>query len=493
MHTYEGVEFGMSTESKERVGAALFDAAFWRVTAALTCLVFSVGLMNQVVFPLFDPTFMFARDISVTANALFMVVVALLAVFKPRMLKLERVAEVAVAACLIIGAIALLPALSMSNAPLLVVSSCLFAVGRAGVTIMMGLAATGFSARKASACIGIAFTIRLALELLVWQAPVVAGVTLFLVLPLVAFALTVGIARPLVLEIAQSEAPADVAITQPTTFLPLASQFFICLMLFSMAFGFALRFGEVGGVPIANMIGVFPVALLTVYSLACKRSFSADLVVQVSVLLVAAGFFLATASPATSYVTANALLSTGNTLFEMVAWLVLIMLAGRNRKNALAVFAWGRGLGGFGTLVGAAIGMLSNMFVDVNPGLFVFVPCALMLVVVGYALIGMRSFSFSSAIEGVTETPSRSEMTAVSEASASEVSLSQKCRGVAEEYGLSPRELEVLELLAEGRDRAYIEEELVISRNTVKAHVKHIYAKLDIHSHQDLIALVHGD
>jgi DNA-binding NarL/FixJ family response regulator len=58
---------------------------------------------------------------------------------------------------------------------------------------------------------------------------------------------------------------------------------------------------------------------------------------------------------------------------------------------------------------------------------------------------------------------------------------------------LSPRELEVLKMLARGRDRAYIEEKLVVSRNTVKAHVKHIYAKLGIHSHQDLIALVQGE
>lgn len=45
-------------------------------------------------------------------------------------------------------------------------------------------------------------------------------------------------------------------------------------------------------------------------------------------------------------------------------------------------------------------------------------------------------------------------------------------------------------MLARGRDRAYIQEQLVVSRNTVKAHVKHVYAKLDIHTHQDLIDLV---
>ncbi len=47
-------------------------------------------------------------------------------------------------------------------------------------------------------------------------------------------------------------------------------------------------------------------------------------------------------------------------------------------------------------------------------------------------------------------------------------------------------------MLARGRDRAYIEEALVVSRNTVKAHVKHVYAKLGIHSHQELIDLVEG-
>ena len=59
-----------------------------------------------------------------------------------------------------------------------------------------------------------------------------------------------------------------------------------------------------------------------------------------------------------------------------------------------------------------------------------------------------------------------------------------------ERFGLSPREREVFAMLARGRDRAYIEKRLMVSRNTVKTHVKHIYAKVGIHSHQDLIDLV---
>ena len=75
-------------------------------------------------------------------------------------------------------------------------------------------------------------------------------------------------------------------------------------------------------------------------------------------------------------------------------------------------------------------------------------------------------------------------------AAAPKATFDERCCAIASQYGLTPRELEVFQMLARGRDRTYIQEQLVVSRNTVKTHVKHIYAKLDIHSHQDLIDLV---
>ena len=58
------------------------------------------------------------------------------------------------------------------------------------------------------------------------------------------------------------------------------------------------------------------------------------------------------------------------------------------------------------------------------------------------------------------------------------------------EFQLSQRELEVLRLLAEGRSAKYVSEELVISFNTARSHIRHIYEKLDVHSKQELISLV---
>ena len=66
------------------------------------------------------------------------------------------------------------------------------------------------------------------------------------------------------------------------------------------------------------------------------------------------------------------------------------------------------------------------------------------------------------------------------------------CHRIATEKGLSEREEEVFRLLCRGRSRPYIAEALVISENTVRSHVKHIYQKLDVHSKQDLIDLVNA-
>ena len=61
---------------------------------------------------------------------------------------------------------------------------------------------------------------------------------------------------------------------------------------------------------------------------------------------------------------------------------------------------------------------------------------------------------------------------------------------IAHEHGLTPRETEVFALLARGRSIPYVRDALVISRETAATHAKHIYAKLDVHSRQELIDLV---
>ena len=60
---------------------------------------------------------------------------------------------------------------------------------------------------------------------------------------------------------------------------------------------------------------------------------------------------------------------------------------------------------------------------------------------------------------------------------------------IAERYGLTKREREVLEPFVAGRDSGWIREQLGISRDTVNTHLKHIYAKVGIHSKRELLDL----
>lgn len=69
--------------------------------------------------------------------------------------------------------------------------------------------------------------------------------------------------------------------------------------------------------------------------------------------------------------------------------------------------------------------------------------------------------------------------------------LSARILELAERSGLTPRETEVFDLLVRGRSIPYVRDALVISRETAATHAKHVYAKLDVHSRQELIDLVH--
>jgi DNA-binding CsgD family transcriptional regulator len=63
------------------------------------------------------------------------------------------------------------------------------------------------------------------------------------------------------------------------------------------------------------------------------------------------------------------------------------------------------------------------------------------------------------------------------------------CQTLGEQNGLSPREVEVLELLSRGHGSKYIQNVLFISEGTVKTHTSNIYRKLDITVREDLLAI----
>lgn len=71
-----------------------------------------------------------------------------------------------------------------------------------------------------------------------------------------------------------------------------------------------------------------------------------------------------------------------------------------------------------------------------------------------------------------------------------ETNMEEVCAKVAEEYGLTRREAEVLTIMAAGYSMPYIQEKLCIERGTVTSHCSHIYQKLGVHKRDELYDLL---
>lgn len=65
------------------------------------------------------------------------------------------------------------------------------------------------------------------------------------------------------------------------------------------------------------------------------------------------------------------------------------------------------------------------------------------------------------------------------------------CQRLAIEGGLTPRELEALQVLALGYDVARVQRDLNVSEGTALTHKRHVYQKLGVHTRSELLDLVH--
>ncbi len=451
-------------------------------TIALTLSLASTGLMNVAVFPLFDSIFMFARDISVTASALGFVAVGAIYWRTPQWLPPHRF-RLIIFGSLILGGLLLAAGLGLASPALLIGGSALFSLGRALCTLTVGLMIATLPTKQvaSSICVGC-----LAQFIIGGLSPSLTtlSVGLYILFPLIAAAIAFPSSVPVLKESALAAPSHDWAIIRPNSFLAPFSALFICLFLFHMAFGFSLRFEEVAGVPRSSILSALPAFLGCIYVIGFHRRFPADLSVQVSGLIVVAGLLLASTGQSAYARGAVTLLNAGNALFDLTSILALIAIAARNLYGAPTVIAWGFGVSSLGSLVGAALGMITNASAQADGALSFVIAAVMLLLFTAYLVIGMKHFSFKEVIDGVESLDPGAVVTSPQD------QFNERCNGIAQTYGLTPRETEIFAMLARGRNSEYIQETLVVSRNTVKAHVKHIYAKLDIHSHQELIDLV---
>lgn len=167
--------------------------------------------------------------------------------------------------------------------------------------------------------------------------------------------------------------------------------------------------------------------------------------------------------------------------FNVMIWMLLADIASTYRFSSIMVFGIGWGMVTLGVLLGSTVGQFLTSLAPFSPqALSLIALLATLAVLVSYMFI------FSERDLITLTKPEKPEDTE------RKVRFYDRCMNIAEEYKLSPKEIEIMILFAKGRSSARIQEELYISRGTCTTHLRHIYQKMDVHDKQEFLDLIEG-
>ena len=509
-------------DTTERVAAP----ATLRVCAALTLELLSSFIVNTMLFPNVALVMPVAREISTYSGAAFSIAVAVAAYVRPSLMR-EGVWSAACLASTVGAAILLYLGVLTNNTTLLLLGAPFGGLGSAWLAVLIGVGLANLGAARAMLAVPAGFVLEYAFRcgLMALGLPSSMGLaTIAFVAALVASYLFIRHdARAILESVHDSTAPNVLNITSPSSYVSFSSLAFVSILLFNIACGFALGGASSASSVAGALISFIPVTIALVV-VVVRGSISTDALYRGSMLLVFAGLLttplllfggLLTTPPllfggADSFnmQAHGTLLSAGSDLFNVLMYCFIAAVGARNKLGAVAVSASILATQWLGIGIGAPVAQLVDGISESNATVAAWITMAITFAFVAYNYVGMRNYSFAETIEGITPAHTESLMkNASGEEAAAQLAeeaepaegLQQKsddtafktaCAAVAEKHRLTARETEVFELLARGRTSPVIQEKLVLSHNTVKTHVRHIYAKLDVHSQQELISMV---
>ncbi len=440
----------------------------------------SIRLSNTALYPLFDAVMPLARDVNVGTGVVVSLLVVLAALHRPHLLRAKALGAGCVA-CALAGSALMAAGIAASSPALLCAGAVLRSLGGTWLTLLVTIACCDLPERWMLAGVPAA---SLAGYALAWGAASLsqqAALGLWAAAPLVMYLCCRTGANRLVENIAAAPAQDDAQLMRPASYLPFTNRMFVCMFLATAILGFNLRLGPVEGGASSPLAGVVVLAGLALGGWFGTHGRLYDTAFRIGVVLSVAAFL---AMPLTGYLAVSQnLLTAASACFDTVFTLVMVAAARRNRLSALTVLAWGSTMSTLGSIVGANLGA----FVAAGTaGQVAFLASGTAATAfVAYVLLGLADFSFADTIAGI-EPVQPLQVPQLSDAERFE----NACARLSQAHSLTPRESEVFALLARGRNNAFVQEELTLTRNTVKVYIKHVYAKLGVHSQQELIDLV---
>jgi len=205
----------------------------------------------------------------------------------------------------------------------------------------------------------------------------------------------------------------------------------------------------------------------------------------------------------------SSIILAGSNCFDIFTWLGLSDIAHRRGIAPLRVFGLGRAANTGGITTGWIVSYLalSQTGMAESPLLAISILMVFVLILTATFVFGEKDLpAEGEPVPGAGDgllpiAASSAAASAVTEAASSGAAQNgghdghdghwrQRCGRLASDCGLSPREEEVMVLLAKGHGVEHIQETLAVTRSTAKAHCNHVYRKIGVHCREDLIELV---
>lgn len=467
----------------------------WLVAcAALAIYQMARWNLNTWVYPTFHETLPLAREVATVVEVLACCALIALILGFSRAGAVVLAVQKLVPFLLLVGLGFFWMGVRTGLPVLLVAGALLYGVGGPWLYISAAATLIDLKPMPALLAVGVSMAAQYAVAALVFPLALTAaaGVAAQGALCLLCLGLAWGRVRRVIVGPKDRADPPIALFMNPRSFIPASHPLFTSILLSGIVCGIALTYGSDSSIPVQAPLGAVPLLVilcLALFFLGRHRALDA-LYIGAAILVLAGLVFFCPALFSAGYSEfarqlPNLLFGAGANCLLALALLVSGAIGRRNPADFFRIAALYAGSICLGILGGATVGHGLNLLL---PRHLEAVAWGFSLAAVAFACYNfllLRSFSFDDVVSHVrpVDTP---RIVPPSE------SFDDRCRAIVEAFALTPREAEILQFYARGRSTAVVQEELVLSYNTVKTHVRNLYRKTDVHSQQELIDLVDG-
>jgi DNA-binding CsgD family transcriptional regulator len=378
-----------------------------------------------------------------------------------------------------------------------VLGTCVFALGNALLVTMWGERWCTLATGKVGRCLYASYLVGILVCLVVGAAPLGVGVAVVAACPAFSVAVLVK---------AQKEPSREVPGPLPAAHPPLARPL-VGAVLLNVVWGMglptvlaAVSSAEAtagarmtaGATTFLGLVTAFAIlAVLVMYLVAVKPESESLALFKPAFVLLPAGFLLCLVDPwlaSLGYGVATA----GGACLDMLLMLVATDMAFATKRPVALTLGLAMGVSRSGTLAGqcAYSAFLAGTTAPIQSALAIYVLVVLLCVA---GLCSQANLEALYRVEAVRQGSGCGGEKPGEPGCGGErglLAVDEVCAAVEARCALTPREGQILRLLAHGRSAPFIADELCLSTGTVKNYVSGIYRKLGVSNRQNLLNLL---